>query len=71
MDIEGFDNDKILHKKRYISIGGGNIIDTETNELVGGNEVYQEKYATQILDTCKKEKLTLLDFVKKHEPAST
>lgn len=66
MDFISYKSGKEINKTRILSVGGGII------EIVGGDnplneDVYEQKNFSEILDYCKKNNLTIPEFVYKHE----
>ena len=61
-----YKDDKLIGKHTVLSIGGGSIqIDDEAS--IDDIEVYKEKNFSEIIDTCKKENISLIDFIYKFE----
>lgn len=67
MDVFTITNPYMLHKDRFVSLGGGSlIINDDLSSLP--KEIYPEHNMDEILAYCSKENLSLYDYVKKYEP---
>ena len=69
MLFEAFQNGFELGKARIFSIGGGSIrIEGEKSDE--DNEIYSQKYFSEIVNFCRENKIRLSDFIYKNEEAS-
>ena len=69
MLFEAFKNGFELGKARIFSIGGGSIrIEGEKSDE--DNEIYSQKYFSEIVNFCRENKIRLSDFIYKNEEAS-
>ena len=68
VDFIAFREHRELGRKRYFSIGGGEIRE-EGNESLVPAEVYNEKNFSEIAEYCKSKNLRLSDYVFEHEGA--
>ena len=66
IDFIAFKNNTQLGKKRYYSIGGGEIR-AEGSQVLKPKEVYFEKNFTEIAEYCKSKNIRLSDYVFEHE----
>ncbi len=66
MVFEAYKDGKLIGKNRIFSIGGGSIrIEGESSDEE--TEIYPEKNFAEISEFCKKEKLSLVEFIRKRE----
>lgn len=66
LDIVGFKNDKAVLKKRYMSIGGGDVV--EDGEMqTDCPEVYKENSYAEIAVYCKARNIRLSEYVRRME----
>ena len=69
MRFEAFRDGQLLGNTRVFSIGGGSIrIENEVSEE--DNEIYPQQNFSEILQVCREEDLTLVDFIYKQENSS-
>ena len=66
VDFIAYNGGKEIGKKRYYSIGGGEIR-AEGDEFLYPNEIYSHKNFTEISTYCKSKNLRLSDYVFEHE----
>lgn len=67
MDVFTITKPYMLHKDRFISIGGGSlIINDDISSLP--KKVYPENNMNEIVSYCSKEKISLYEYIKKYEP---
>lgn len=66
IDLIAYKNSIVLGRKRYYSIGGGEIR-AENDEVLVPDEVYSEKNFTEIAKYCKSKNIRLSDYVFEHE----
>ena len=66
IDFIAFRNGKEIGRKRYLSIGGGEVRSPE-QEALEPREVYSEKSFTEIAQLCKARGIRLSDYVFEHE----
>ncbi len=66
IDFIAYKNNIELGKKRYYSIGGGEIRE-EGNESLVPPEIYKEKNFSKIAEYCKSKNIRLSDYVFEHE----
>ena len=66
IDFIAFKDGKEILKKRYLSIGGGEVRTPDEDALVP-MEVYGEKTFTEIAEICKSRGIRLSDYVFEHE----
>ncbi len=62
IDFIAYKNDKEIAKKRYYSVGGGEIC-SETDECLVADEIYKEKTFTEIAELCKARNIRLSDYI--------
>ncbi|MBQ3295351.1 MAG: L-serine ammonia-lyase [Erysipelotrichaceae bacterium] len=67
MLFKAYKDGKLLGEKRILSIGGGSIV-IEGEESLDEKEIYPQKNLTEIIEECKKENISLIDFIYRHEP---
>lgn len=68
MDIITITEPFAFHKDRFVSIGGGTlVINGDRGSLP--KEIYPEHNMAEILEYCEKNKMSLLDYVRKYEDA--
>lgn len=66
MDFFAYKNGELIGKNRFFSIGGGSIrIEGEHDEE--DDEVYPHKNFTEMAEECKRDKISLVEFVKRYE----
>ena len=63
--IEAYENERLLQSKKFISVGGGEVIE-ESHEIVK-KDVYPFKNFSEIRAYCEKEKISLAQFVFRFE----
>lgn len=69
MLFEAFKNGEKIGENRIFSIGGGSIrIENESSDEE--TEVYAERNFSEIVDTCKKDGITLIELIRRSEDAS-
>ena len=69
MRFEAFRDGQLLGNTRVFSIGGGSIrIENEVSEE--DNEIYPQQNFSEILQVCREENLSLVDFIYKQENSS-
>ncbi len=66
IDFIAYKNQDILGKKRFYSIGGGEIRE-DGNESLVPPEIYKEKNFSEIAEYCKSKNIRLSDYVFEHE----
>lgn len=66
MLFKAFKDGKLLGENRILSIGGGSIV-IEGEESFDEKEIYPQKNLTQIIEECKKEDISLLEFIYRYE----
>ena len=66
VDFIAYKNNVELGKKRYYSIGGGEIRE-DANESLVPEEIYKEKNFSEIAEYCKSKNIRLSDYVFEHE----
>lgn len=66
IDFVAYKNNIELGKKRYYSVGGGEIR-AEGNETLSHDEIYSEKNFSEIAKYCKSNNIRLSDYVFEHE----
>lgn len=66
LDIVGFKNDEAVLKKRYMSIGGGDIVE-ENETQPDCPEVYKENSYAEIAAYCKARNIRLSEYVRRME----
>ena len=66
MLFKAYKNNELIGENRIFSIGGGSIV-IEGENSDDEKEVYQEKNLTEIIETCKKNNKTLIDFIYEQE----
>ena len=66
MVFKAFKNGELVGEKRILSIGGGSI-KIEGEESIEEKELYTEKNFTEIIEKCKKENKSLIDFIYEKE----
>ncbi|NLH01565.1 MAG: L-serine ammonia-lyase [Clostridiales bacterium] len=66
MDFEGLKNGKSILKKRYLSIGGGDII-AEGEKVTDEPEVYKAGSFAEISSYCKSQNIRLSEYVRRME----
>ena len=66
MDFFGFCRDEEVGRMRILSIGGGDIC-VEGEEASEEDELYEERYFTDIASICKARNIRLSDYVFEHE----
>ena len=66
IDFTAYKNQDILGKKRFYSIGGGEISE-DGNESLVPPEIYKEKNFSEITEYCKSKNIRLSDYVFEHE----
>jgi len=66
VDFVAFKNGKELGRKRYYSIGGGEIR-ADGDDYLYPNEIYSHKNFTEIASYCKSKNIRLSDYVFDHE----
>ena len=66
IDFVAFKGDKEILRKRYLSIGGGEVRTPNEDALVP-EQVYEEKTFTEIAEICKGRGIRLSDYVFEHE----
>ncbi|MDO5089312.1 MAG: L-serine ammonia-lyase [Leptotrichiaceae bacterium] len=68
-DDENFEN--LLEESLFFSVGGGSIVEETAGEILNKNEnvehIYPQKNFKEIMDYCKKEKITLPEYVERYE----
>jgi hypothetical protein len=68
MDFIAYEKGKVIGNIRIYSIGGGAIkIKGESEKDISPVELYNEINTKQILSACHENKMTLLQYIKKHE----
>jgi len=68
MLFKAYKDGKLLKQQRIFSIGGGSIR-IEGEEPEDKQDIYPQKNLTEIIDTCKKENLSLIEFIYRQESA--
>ena len=53
--------------EKIVSIGGGTIVTKDNIDSFTTNDLYEESSLEEILESCEREKLGLVDFILKHE----
>lgn len=66
IDFIAFKNDVEIGKKRYYSIGGGEVREDQGESLVPP-EIYKEKNFSEIAEYCKSKNIRISDYVFEHE----
>ena len=66
MVFQAFKDGREIERERILSIGGGSIR-VEGLEFTEEEEVYTQKYFSEIMQYCKNENLSLLQFIYSHE----
>ena len=66
VDFIAFKNDNEIGKKRYYSVGGGEI-KTDDSKEISPIEVYKERNFTQIAEYCKSHNIRISDYVFQRE----
>ena len=66
MELVGYSDGKVLLRRRYLSIGGGDILE-EGETLEQGPEVYAQNTFAEIAEYCKLRNLRLSDYVRAME----
>ena len=66
IDFIAFDSEKEISRKRYFSVGGGDVVE-EGEELKKYNEVYEFNSFTEISNFCRKNQLRIWQYVEKCE----
>ena len=66
VDFIAFKNDNEIGKKRYYSVGGGEI-KTDDSKEISPIEVYKERNFTQIAEYCKSHTIRISDYVFQRE----
>jgi hypothetical protein len=68
MDFIAYHDDKIINTTRIFSIGGGAIrIKGEDKKKMLLKQIYKDNYATQIIKTCKNNKINLYQYIQRLE----
>ncbi len=68
VDFIAYKKDEKIGEKRFLSIGGGEIVEEGKKEAERA-EVYSEKSFTEIAEYCKSQNIRLSDYVFAHEDA--
>lgn len=69
MRFEAFRNGEKIGEKRIFSIGGGSIrVEDESSDEE--KEIYSEKNFSEIVETCKKDEISLVEFIHRKEDES-
>lgn len=66
MLFKAFKDGKLIGENRILSIGGGSIV-IEGEESSDEKEIYPQKNLTEIIEQCRKEEISLLDFIYRYE----
>ncbi len=66
VDFIAFKNDNLIGKKRYYSVGGGEI-KTDNSKEISPIEVYKERNFTEIAEYCKSHNIRISDYVFQRE----
>ena len=66
MLFRAYKNGVLIGEKRIFSIGGGSIL-IEGEESDEEKEIYPQKNFSQIIEECKKENISLVDFIRRAE----
>lgn len=66
MDFFAYENDKEVGQLRILSVGGG-IIEVAGEDNILNKEIYPQKNFSEVLDYCKKNNLTIPEFVYQYE----
>lgn len=66
IDFIAFDANKEISRKRYFSVGGGDVVE-EGEELKKYNEVYEFNSFTEISNFCRKNQMRIWQYVEKCE----
>lgn len=67
MEFIIIDNLNAIHKEKIISIGGGSIKVVGRKNINKSTDIYPHKYLKEILEYCKNENITLVEYVKRFE----
>ena len=66
MLFKAFKDDKMIGENTILSIGGGSIV-IEGEDSSDEKEIYPQKNFTEIIEECKKQNISLVDFIYQNE----
>lgn len=66
MLFKAFKNGELIDEKLILSTGGGSIV-IEGEDSADEKEVYLQKNLTEIIEECKKQKISLIEFIYQNE----